>query len=164
MIINRKKRIVLCGSMSFYNDMVHISRFLKNHGVPTVLPDAEGLDTDMMAYDDFLYWKLNASKRHLRRIRDNQKTLAILVVNIPKHGIDGYIGPNTFAEVAVAFSHYIDIYLLYDAPEMYKEELDAWGVKSLKGNLTHLVNVYKHAISNADVPDQISLFDEMEPE
>lgn len=51
-----------------------------------------------------------------------------------------YIGPNTFAEIGVAFSDDRGVFLLQGMPETYSEELSAWGVKYLNGNLRPLLN------------------------
>jgi hypothetical protein len=67
------------------------------------------------------------------------RTFAVLAINADKHGIRDYIGPNTFAEVAVAFSQGKRIYLLQDVPQNLEDELRAWGVVPLRGDLGRLV-------------------------
>lgn len=155
---NDKKRIVLCGSMSSFGEMTEIAEELSEFGIPTVLPDTEGPEIGLLSYEEFLRWKLNASKRHLRRIRDNGKTFGILVVNQDKNDIKGYIGANTFAEIAVAFSHYINIYLLYDAPSLYREELEAWNAMCLGGNLSRLLSDYSDGPQSRQRSPQMELF------
>ena len=47
--------------------------------------------------------KRKAALAHFRKVMD-PKTFAVLAVNADKHGVRDYLGPNTFAEVAVAFA------------------------------------------------------------
>lgn len=58
-----------------------------------------------------------------------------MVVNATKNGIDNYIGPNSFAEIAFGFYFNKRVYLLNDIYEPYKDELEGWKVIPLKGNL-----------------------------
>lgn len=55
-----------------------------------------------------------------------------------KGGIDNYIGPNTFAEIAFATYYKKEVYLLNDIYEPYKDELIAWHVIPLKGDFRKL--------------------------
>ena len=81
--------------------------------------------------------KTDASKLHFDEIA-NKKTDIVLAVNVTKNGIDKYIGPNTFAEIAMAFYFNKKIYLLNDIYEPYKDELEGWNTIALKGNLENI--------------------------
>lgn len=83
------------------------------------------------------YPKNIASRTHMDRIA-NEKTDAILVVNMDKPNMENYIGPNSFAEIAFAFYYHKKIFLLNDIYEPYKDELLGWNAIPLKGKLESL--------------------------
>ena len=62
-------------------------------------------------------------------------TDAVLIINEDKEGKSNYIGPNSFAEIAMAFFNNKKIFLLNDIYEPYMDELSAWGVVCLNGDL-----------------------------
>jgi len=155
----KKQRIVICGSMAFYNDMVQQSRMLKKEGIDTVIPESDDPFLLSISEESFQDVKLNASMRHLRKIRDHEKTYGILVINKDKHGIRDYIGPNTFAEIAVALAHYKKIYLFQGMPAFYQDELRAWNVICLDNDISKLVNAYKKDMGNWIEEQQLELFD-----
>lgn len=152
-------RVVICGSMAFYANMVEQRSLLRELGVKSVMPDP---DTDVfhtMDEDDSLATKRTASMKHIRRVRDG-KTFGILVLNLDKHGIPDYIGPNTFAEVAIALAHYKRIYLYQGIPTFYRDELVAWGAVPLNGDLSRLVgDLREHIATNMRRAQQMTLFD-----
>jgi hypothetical protein len=80
----------------------------------------------------------------MRWIKEEQ-TRAILVVNVDKDGCSDYIGPNSFAEIAVAFSEGREIYLFRGMPRIYEDELMAWGARCLNGDLSVLIEKFSPA-------------------
>jgi len=56
-----------------------------------------------------------------------KKDEAVLVVNLEKKGIKGYIGGNTFLEIGLAYINNMKIFLWNDIPniEYFKDELTA---------------------------------------
>lgn len=154
----KTQRIVICGSMSFYSDMVNYARILRKDGVETVIPESDDPFIETCSEEVFQEVKLNASMRHIRKIRDNEKTFGILVVNRDKHGIANYIGPNSFAEIAVALAHYKKIYLLQDIPAFYRDELSIWGVICLNGDISRIVNDYRQSEFDRSMVMQLDLF------
>lgn len=118
------KRIVLCGSMKLKEKIFGVEEYLKNKGYEVVVPKEFRVEMT----------KEEASKLHFDEIA-NEKTDIVLAVNVTKNGIENYIGPNTFAEIAMAFYFNKKIYLLNDIYEPYKDELEGWNVITLKGNL-----------------------------
>jgi hypothetical protein len=133
-----KRRIVICGSMSFYGTMVEIQGSLKRKGVISLVPPDDKdlqLSISSVLSDSF---KKAASMQHIIKIRD-PRTFGVLIVNPEKHSIPDYIGANSFAEIAIAFAHHKRIYILGRIPSFYKDELDAWGAVSLEGKLDPLV-------------------------
>lgn len=120
--------IVLCGSMKIKDKIVEVGRSLENMGYNVLLPVEcmQGLD------------KIIASRAHLNRIVNPENEI-VLIVNDTKNGIENYIGPNSFAEIAFGFYFNKKVYLLNDIYEPYKDELVGWKVIPLKGNLNKIV-------------------------
>ena len=122
------KNIVLCGSMKVKDKMLEIARDLQANDYNVLLPE-ECIQGKPKAV---------ASRAHFDRIIDKNNEI-ILVVNEPKNGVDNYIGPNTFAEIAFAFRFNKKIYLLNDIYRPYEDELIGWNVLCLNGNLDNLL-------------------------
>ena len=154
---NFKQRIVICGSMSFYGDMLEIQNSLRENGIPSIVPVADEQYYSNLSDESFAAFKCKVSFQYLRKIR-SPETIAILAVNRDKHGIHDYIGPNTFAEIAVAFAQSKRIFLLQGMPQAYEDELSSWGVISLDGSLPAIYNYYKSINSNQR---QLSLFQDL---
>lgn len=55
-----------------------------------------------------------------------------------KNEISNYIGANSFAEIAFGFYYGEIVYLLNDIYESYAEELVAWEVIPLQGDLNKI--------------------------
>lgn len=134
-------RIVLCGSMTFFADMVRIQEHFDRLRIPTSLPDVEDERVVAMSADEYERFKRRVSLAHLRRVR-RRLTIGILVLNLDKRGVPDYIGPSTFAEIAMATAFSKRVYLLGRYPELYADELAAWGVVALDGRLDRLVEDY----------------------
>ena len=137
-IFRTKRRVVLIGSMGVYHQILEIAEQLGAAGIQTVVPDAENESVRQMSLFDFEQFKRRVSFAHLRRIRD-PRTYCVLAVNFDRYGILNYLGPNTFAEIAVAFAQSKRIYMLQANPEAYSDELSAWRAISLRGNIQQLI-------------------------
>ena len=98
-----KRRIVIIGSMSVYPSMIKVAKQLNSFGIKTVIPEEEGDIVKQVSLFDFDQFKRRASLSYLRKIRD-PRTYCVLAMNLDKYGILNYVGPNTFAEIAVAFA------------------------------------------------------------
>lgn len=123
------KRIVLSGSMKFRKEIIEIGEKLKKiYNIDVIIP-RECIDVDMN--------KKEASRLHFDEII-NKDTDTVLVINGNKGELKNYIGANTFAEIAFAFYFNKKIYLLNDVYEPYREEIDAWEVIPLKGDINKL--------------------------
>jgi len=125
--MKKQKNIVLCGSMKVKDKIVDLSKELEEMGYNVLLPVEcmQGLD------------KVIASRAHFDRIAD-PKNDTVLIVNATKNGIDNYIGPNSFAEIAFGFYFKKNVYLLNDIYEPYKDEIIGWNITPLKGDLNKL--------------------------
>lgn len=118
------KNIILCGSMKVKDKILEIAKTLEKDGYNVLIPRECFEDLD----------KATASRIHFDKIYDSNNEI-VLVVNATKNGIDNYIGPNSFAEIAFGFYFNKRVYLLNDIYEPYKDELEGWKVIPLKGNL-----------------------------
>lgn len=121
------KNIVLCGSMKVKEDILKIKEKLEDKDYHVLLPEECLKDIP----------KKIASRTHFSRI-ENKNNQIVLIVNTTKNGIENYIGPNSFAEIAFAFYFNKNIFLLNDYYEPYLDELTAWNVIPLKGNLNNI--------------------------
>ena len=142
--------------MAFYGDMLRMRSHLERASVPTALPDAEGEHVARMADAEYNQFKRRLSLAHLRRVR-HRETFAVLVMNLDKQGKPDYIGPSTYAEIAMASAFNKPVYLLGDYPMAYAEELAAWGAVALKGRWDRLVEDH-WASCVPPQPKQMGLF------
>lgn len=140
--LKTKRRVVLIGSMGVYQHIKECADELGSFGIQTVMPTEEGEVIQQLSLFDFEHFKRRASFSYLRKIRD-PRTYCVLAVNVDRHGILNYVGPNTFAEIAVAFAQSKKIYLLQGTPDAYLDELSAWRAVSLKGQLDRLVSDFR---------------------
>lgn len=137
--LKTNKRIVLIGSMGVYSNVLQFAAQLNSSGIATIVPEEEDSVVQQLSLFDFEQFKRRVSFAYLRKIRD-PRTYCVLAINIDRHGILNYIGPNTFAEIAVAFAQSKKIYLIQGVPEAYADELSAWRATALNGNLQKLIS------------------------
>ena len=133
-----ERRIVICGSMSMHSRMLEEQRELEEADVPAVLPPADEHIMPGLAEREYHAAKREAALAHFHKVMD-PLTVAVLAINADKHGVRDYIGPNTFAELALAFVQGKRIYLLQDVPHNLADELRSWGVIPLRGDLGRLI-------------------------
>lgn len=129
--------VVLCGSMSALGLMHELAAALRIAGVEAVVPDADE-DWGCWSLEGAAQVKREASRRHIDRIRSS-RTAAVLVTNVDRAGRPDYVGPNAFAEAAIAFADDRPVFLLQGMPDLYADELRAWGVQCLHGDLSPLL-------------------------
>lgn len=96
----KKTVVILCGSMKVKTKILEIKGELekRNYEVLLLVECMHGLPKEI------------ASRAHFDRIHD-KKIDIVLIVNTTKNGIENYIGPNSFAEIAFAFYLKKEIYL-----------------------------------------------------
>ncbi|MBE5820459.1 MAG: hypothetical protein E7310_06595 [Clostridiales bacterium] len=117
-------KIVLCGSKKFIPKFFELQKELEERQFEVVVPREFIEDIP----------KKEASLIHFKEI-DKEDVDALLIVNENKNKIKNYIGANGFAELAFGFYKGKTIYILNDIYEPYSEELLAWEVIPLKGNI-----------------------------
>lgn len=132
-------RIGIIGSMQYTEQMLEIKEKLIKLGHDAFLTDL---------HKPFI-GKTDEEKEVIKLDQKNNKNAirefwnamqgadAVLVVNLDKHGIENYIGGNTFLEIG--FAHVLNqkIYLLNPIPgiQFYKTEIEAMKPTILNGNL-----------------------------
>ncbi|MDO5286635.1 MAG: hypothetical protein Q4G45_07440 [Actinomycetia bacterium] len=131
-----RPRVVLCGSMRHYSLISKLVIILSRTGIQALAPEPDA-DIPSTA-EEARAAKHAASMRHFNLIRE-RVTSAILVVNPGKCDEDDYIGPNAFAEIAVAVADELPVYVLFDFPQQYREELAAWNAVPLRGDVTRFL-------------------------
>jgi len=141
--------------MSVYENMVNLAAELNALGIRTIVPESENEHVRQMSLPDFEDFKRRVSLAYIKKIRDPM-TFCVLAMNLDRHGILNYIGPNTFAEIAVAFAQSKRIYLYQGMPDAYIDELSAWGCVSVNGCLDTIINDYRELCMKEDI--QLRLF------
>ena len=129
------RNIVLCGSMTFIENMKGLSSTLSKLGLFPIIPEEDKWNE--IRDKNINEYKRKVSRDHFDKVSDKD-TFAILVVNENKNNIDNYIGANTFAEIALAFYSEKEIFILNGLYQPYEDELVAWGVQVLNGNIQEL--------------------------
>ncbi len=107
--------ITICGSMYFFEYILELKNKLEGLGHEVLIPSDEGksFDYQKMTAEEQERVKKGFIDLHLDKIK---KAEAILVVNMEKHGVDNYIGPNTFLEMGFAYALQKKIFLYNPVP------------------------------------------------
>lgn len=111
-IIPRQPRVTICGSMSFAAEMAAAAETLRARGWQVVAPSLVGESADGSPASLTDQFARSGGARNAPRalyekkaeaIRDHFRWVSwcdvVLIWNPDKKGVDGYVGPNTFAEV-----------------------------------------------------------------
>ena len=132
-------KIIICGSIAFYDEMQQIKKKLESMGHEVKLPPSEirkesGEMIPVKEYyrlrketetTDGWIWdaKEKAIRTHFNKIEWGEK---ILVLNYDKKNIKNYIGGNTLLEMALAFYLRKPIYLFSPIPEISYKSMKGW--------------------------------------
>lgn len=155
-----KKKIVICGSMLFYDEMLGCQEILRKQGIKAIIPKEENEIINM--YDELAFreFKRKVSSAYLKKIREKD-TVAVLIYNGTKRGVENYIGANTLVEIAMAFTWNRKIYLYNDIYEPLADELLAWECICLRGDMEKIIyDMKKTDIETEENYKQLSLFDD----
>lgn len=138
-------KIALCGSLNFHEEMERIKEELVSMNHEVLMPasiEKFGPMVDKIKNDKKLYLQIAPDfiRKHFDKVADCD---AVLVVNMQRHGIENYIGGNTFAEIMVAFYLNKKIFLLNPIPiddklAFIRDEIEAVRPIVLDGNLSLL--------------------------
>ena len=120
------KKITICASISFWDDIVNWKDKLTKDGY-------DAIQYPKQLSDDFLSNYNTEFTKHYQQIT---KSDIVLILNMQKNGVDGYIGAAVFAEIAFAIGLNrtfraetpIEVYCLNPFPDSlsYAEELQHW--------------------------------------
>jgi hypothetical protein len=143
-----KKIITICASASHYMDVLKIEKELNKLGFKTKIPQTAKTmqrtnNFDVSSYKTWYKNKKDYAKKtklisaHFKKILDSD---AILVVNMSKNGIEGYIGGNVLMEMTIAFQFKKPIFIYNNISEDLQIKEEIYGLKSkfIGGDLTKI--------------------------
>ncbi|MEX0650293.1 MAG: hypothetical protein WD200_04780 [Candidatus Andersenbacteria bacterium] len=135
-------KIGILGSMQFTENMLEVRDQLRTMGHDAFVTD---LHTPFIGKSDEEKEKIKIDqKNNLDAIREMWRLMqdaeAVLVLNVDKHGVENYIGGNTFLEMG--FAHVLNqkIFLYNPIPDMpyYKTEMEAMKPVVIHGDLSKI--------------------------
>ncbi len=135
-------KIIVCGSMTASPEMVAIEKELQALGYEVVLPDFTHQYARLNSAEEMHSESAHNKVEHdlIRGYFDTIKNGdAVLVANIERKGVVGYIGGNSFLEMG--FAHVLNkpIYLLHQIPDMgYCDEIEAMEPVVVDGDLSKI--------------------------
>ena len=133
--------IALCASVSAYPKLKPIYDFLTAQGITGLVPlSAQPLtrgEAIELGGEVTPETKRTAMYFHFDNIN---KSDAILVINLDKHGIAGYIGPNVLMEIGLAFAQHKPIFILNQTlpNNQFADELEAMNCVYLDGKIENI--------------------------
>lgn len=125
--------VCLVGSMRNYERMIRLSQHLRERGHTVQVP----VDISEQSFADRMQAKARFMKEMYEIIKSCDQVLA--VNDEQRVGYSGYIGPNTFLQLGMAFGMGKSLYSLseWDPRLPYDEELRAMNIKKLDITLPH---------------------------
>jgi len=139
-------KITICASLDFTNEIKDVYDKLIKQGHEASIPKtSEAILSGEISLEQIKKEKEtgeisnraireNSIMRHFKKVEEAD---AILVLNLEKKGIQGYIGGNTFLEIGLAYFLNKKIFLLNDIPEMpYTDEIRGMQPTILNGDLS----------------------------
>lgn len=105
------RSIVLCSSVSFYKKCLELEKILKKKGYKVYIPYTARVmqrtgDYRTSSYKTWFRDKpqyIEKARLMMRHFRVIEKGDAVLVINLKKRRIEGYIGGNALMEMGLAF-------------------------------------------------------------
>jgi hypothetical protein len=144
------KTITLCSSVSFYKDVLAIDKTVKKMGFKTLVPEIARVMKKNNDFEISHYktWFANPSDYHKKtklmqgHFKKVKKADAIIVINLEKNNMKGYIGGNVLLEMFLAYMDKKPIFILYDIDEHLplKEEILGFSPIFLHGDLQLLAS------------------------
>ena len=144
--------IAVVSSIAFYKQVIDIRDQIKKLGLDPVVPKLALL---MEQTGDFnlkshlsTFYSGNFIKGKTKAIRDHFNEIAssdcLLVVNLPKHNQDGYIGPNVLMEMGLAFYLKKPIFIWQNLPKAspFADEISAMEPIFIHQNLATLCSSF----------------------
>lgn len=113
-------KIMISGSMAFAKEMYAAKETLEEAGFEVGLP----FETEVHLQNPAFVDDLNANLQYcidnevLRKSFDFIASAdAVVVLNYPRKGVEGYVGASTLMEIAFAYYFKKKLYLLFDLPD-----------------------------------------------
>ena len=135
-------KIVICGSMTASKEMVQAKKELEKFGHEIILPEFTeeyaGMETLDKMHSESAKNKVEYDliRGYFEKIKNGD---AVLVANIERKRIAGYIGGNSFLEIGFAFVLNKPIYLLHNIPDLgYRDEIEAMKPIILNGDFSKI--------------------------
>lgn len=137
-------KILICGSMHFAKEMLEAQKKLKEFGHIVEVPcdtqlfiDKPDMTTDNHEEDSKHCIDNDIIRKNFNSIAEND---AILVLNYPKDGVNGYVGASGLMEIGLAYFLKKKIFLLYSPPPVketkYSHEIFIMQPVILNGDLS----------------------------
>jgi hypothetical protein len=143
-----KKTITICSSASHYKQVLEIEKELEKLGFKVKIPSTARTmgKLNNFAVDKHKTWFKNEKDyyKKTRFIVNHFKKIiagdAVLVLNLEKKGMKGYIGGNTLMEMTIAFHYKKPIFVYNNISEelSFAEEVYGMNPKFLEGDLTKI--------------------------
>lgn len=129
--------IAICGSMDFADRMLDAAMQLENRGFTVLCPEDTRTVADHVVSRRtraMLKKRRQLIRRHFRKIEASD---AILVLNLEKNCLPGWVGANTFLEIGFAHVLGKKIYMLHPPPEnsYIQDEMMGMEFELLMGSL-----------------------------
>lgn len=150
-------KICICCSLTFTNEVIEIGKMLERLGHEVLLPN--GVINRLIEQPNFdpvqAKIETNSWRLHIDKIRSAD---AVLVCNFLKNCIPGYIGANTYSEVAAA--HYFEkpIFALFPLPDQpyINDEIRSLPITILDYDLTRIPNATTTPVLQAtpEIPNE----------
>lgn len=131
------KTITICASATFYRQAVEIEEQLRQLGFTVLLPHSAIAMKEANDFTERKTWlnnpddyhvKTDLMRRHFEKVRQGD---AILVINLEKHGIPGYIGGNVLMEMAIAFEAGKPIYIYNPITDDFNLREEVYGLEPI---------------------------------
>jgi hypothetical protein len=108
-----KRSVALCGSMALIDEMEDLARELERvgYGVETPQREEVAIDWDRSGPEELARLEKGCIDAHLVKIRRSD---VVLLANHEKHGVAGYVGPNTLMEAAFGYARGLPVVLRFD--------------------------------------------------
>jgi hypothetical protein len=142
-------RICICSSMTFYEEFSLIAAELEVLGHTVSMPEPETERPTVSVGEKIRSEHMTPEERQIQierkgvlianHFRKIDASDAILVTNYAKHGINSYIGGNSFLEMGYAYGTGKKLFVLFDLPQevSYKDELAGMQPICLHGDIAH---------------------------
>lgn len=150
----QKKTITICASAAHYRQVMETADELERRGFSVRVPKTAKVmrENDNFRVEDYKTWFKNEGDFDKKRdyIESHFAEViagdAVLVVNLEKRGMKGYVGGNVLMEMAIAFHYKKPIFLLHPVEKELPvyEEVMGLSPTVLHGDLEKLTASERH--------------------